>query len=84
MVSRLVEAKKILSAKEFDKFKLSVARHGKNHGNAMSTARADIKGFIFMMSPDANTAQAVWGAVDDFLTARAGVNWLSNELGVIT
>lgn len=79
----LVEAKRILSTKEFNKFKLAVARHSKNHGNAMDTVRADIKALIFTLIPDVNIAQSVWEAVESFLTFRSDINWLPNELGVI-
>lgn len=79
----LAEAEKILSTKEFDKFKVSVARHGKNHGNAINAVRGDIRDLIFTFTPNINAAQAIWGSVDNFLISRADINWLSSELGVI-
>ncbi len=79
----LAEAKKNLNAKEFQKFKLTVARQGKNHIDAMNMARADLRALIFTLFTDAKVAQSIWGSLDDFLTIRADINWLSSELGVI-
>ena len=79
----LVEAKNHLNIKEFNKFKLAVASHGKNHASAMNATRGDLSALIFTLIPDAGSAQSIWDAIDGFLTARAEINWLSNELGVI-
>jgi len=81
--SLLKEAESNLSADKLHRFRCNMALASKDHLNAIQKVKATGQKFIQDLIPDPALATQLWAEIETFLTLRAQVDWLSQELGVI-
>lgn len=81
--SLMNEAQRHMNGPSFDKFKVEMALHAKQHEDAFNRAAQRLADTVRALVPDEIQAQALWNSIGAFLSGRAHPNWMAQHLGVI-
>lgn len=81
--SLLQQAELRLPANKLHTFKCDMALAARKHDAAIQSVKAAGAKFVLDIIPDSAFARHLWTEIEDFLTLRAQIGWLSGELGVI-
>ncbi len=79
----MLQARKCLTPKDFDKFSVSVASASNQHSSCFTTARSDIEEAVKSIHIGNIPSDTLFKDIDAFLTERSQDGWLAQKLQVI-